>query len=167
MNAVRRFWSKVDKNGPTISRYGRCWIWTTRKDKNGYGDFWISGKNQKAHRVSYQFSTGKSPVGMCVCHKCDNPSCVRPSHLFLGTVADNNADMLAKDKYRRGESHGRAKLTTSQVIEMIQRYIPRSRKHGAKAMAKEFGVYELTVVYAIKGVTWKHVHERLRLSKAS
>ena len=82
-----RFWSKVDKTGS-------CWVWTARCDKDGYGQF--DGK--QAHRTIYSWEIGEIPVGLLVCHSCDNPPCVNPSHLWLGTAKDNAQDRENKGR---------------------------------------------------------------------
>lgn len=89
-----RFWSKVNKHGPRAGRLGCCWVWTAAHDQDGYGLFKLKGKMLRAHRVAW----GDVPLGLNVLHHCDNPPCVRRSHLFLGTVADNNHDAIAKGR---------------------------------------------------------------------
>jgi hypothetical protein len=89
---LERFWLRVNKNGDD------CWTWTGFKNELGYGLFSLDHKHVKAHRVSWMVANGKIPDGLCVLHSCDNPICVNPSHLFLGTMKDNTQDMLAKGR---------------------------------------------------------------------
>lgn len=89
-----RFLSKV-------LRTDYCWIWTASEAGRGYGGFKLNGKTRKSNRVSWEIFFGKIPKGMCVLHKCDNRKCVRPTHLFLGTVAENNLDMMKKGRWKR------------------------------------------------------------------
>lgn len=92
-----RFWSKVDKeSGPIHPVRGRCWIWTAARFANGYGVFRFPEFNRRSHRVSWELEIGKVPTGLRVLHHSDNPPCVRPDHLFLGTDADNSRDKCAK-----------------------------------------------------------------------
>jgi len=97
------FWSKVQKHKNC------CWIWTGAKDKYGYGRFKFKEKKWRTHRVAY-YLTYKDPGSLCVLHKCDNPSCVRPDHLFLGTNKDNTQDCIKKGRFNRP-----TKLTPNQV----------------------------------------------------
>jgi hypothetical protein len=90
-----RFWSKVSKSD-------KCWEWTAATNKHGYGTFQFEGRLQKAHRVAWQLSMGSVPDGLFVLHRCDNPSCVRLTHLFLGTQRDNVRDAMRKGRYRGG-----------------------------------------------------------------
>lgn len=104
-----------------------CWPWTGHKDKKGYGVFHpCRGRGQRAHRLMYGHANNVSlgPRDI-VCHRCDNPSCVNPSHLFLGTHADNRADCVAKGRQAKGEKNGRSILTDAQVVEIRRLYIPR------------------------------------------
>lgn len=87
---TERFWNNVIKNPEG------CWGWRAYKDPNGYGQMSVMGKLQRAHRISYTLHYGVIPKGMMVCHKCDNPECTNPDHLFLGTNADNMRDAYKK-----------------------------------------------------------------------
>jgi hypothetical protein len=91
---VGRFWSKVDKSG-------ECWVWTAKAlCENGYGRFYVGKKPLRAHRYSWELANGPITDGLFVCHRCDNPPCVNPAHLFLGTHQDNMQDMVAKGRSR-------------------------------------------------------------------
>jgi hypothetical protein len=104
-----RFWEKVSKDGPRHKSLGKCWVWTAAKEGTGYGSIGLGPGNGlgKAHRVSWELHYGTIPYGLCVLHKCDNPACVRPSHLFLGTQLDNARDKEGKGRgnHARGDAH--------------------------------------------------------------
>lgn len=99
-----RFWVKVERGGEDA-----CWQWLARKHEGGYGDFRLGGGHVRAHRFSYELAHGAIPKGMFVLHRCDNPGCVNPSHLFLGTFEDNSSDMVSKGRGRGRLSGGRHK----------------------------------------------------------
>jgi hypothetical protein len=107
-----RFWEKVKTTEV-------CWLWTGRLDKNGYGDIRDEERRRiRAHRVSWELHFGPIPAELCVLHKCDNPACVRPDHLFLGTPADNMKDMAQKGRSTFGERQPKAKLVEADVLEI-------------------------------------------------
>ena len=169
-----RFWSYVDKSED-------CWVWTGAKNKQGYGLFAFSHKTQiRAHRYAYELENGAIDGGLIICHKCDNPSCVRASHLFAGTHADNSADMVAKGRQttgsnvpyenrlrgdahplrrnpelvRKGSKHSRAKLTESDVISIRQLY-----ERGGKQVdiANQYGVNYRTISLIVLRKSWTHI----------
>ena len=116
-----------------------CWEWQGTRDAAGYGRFQVGvGKQRKATHIMWELTYGPIPEGMFPCHRCDNPSCVRPSDLFLGTKGDNNRDRHAKGRDQRGERHYRAKLTDEQVREARRRYVAGGVTQ--RALAMEYGL---------------------------
>jgi len=148
---VTRFWSYVKL---TANQYV-CWEWTAYKNNLGYGRFRIQYKTLKAHRVAYFLSTGKDPAKLRVCHTCDNPSCVNPNHLFLGTMGDNIKDMRAKGRGNKGETQGHSKLTSEQVLQIRSLYA--SGKYTYKYLSKMFNVTMSPIGHIVTRITWKHI----------
>jgi hypothetical protein len=168
---AERFWTKVNKDGPTMpNMQTQCWVWTAsvHRNRGGYGEFKLAGRRREAHRVAWELEYGPIPDGLLVLHKCDNPPCVRHEHLFLGSDADNVADMIVKGRQAsgdrngsrrhpesvpRGGRHRQAKLNEEQAIEIIRR-----KKCGQThaELAKEFGVSR-SVISAVGVVIWRHV----------
>ncbi len=153
-----KFWEKVD-----IKRDNDCWVWMASINRKGYGNFYISTGNSEerhtlAHRFSWEDSYGLIPDGMYVCHKCDNPSCVNPSHLFLGTNQDNMDDMKRKGRSPRmkGSTHPESKLTESKVQE-----IKEIRKTGKpyNKIAALYGVDTSLIFRICKGKSWRHTND--------
>ena len=151
-----RFWSKVDKQGED-----ECWTWIGSICSSGYGQMYVDGRLELSHRISWEMENGSIPKGMCVCHNCpggDNRSCVNPNHLWLGTVGDNNRDIMHKGRWVphniRGESHGSAKLRGQDVRE-IRKLISGGMTQAW--VAKRFGVARTTVRKIISGETWSHI----------
>lgn len=137
-----------------------CWIWQGCLNNMGYGFMLFYGKNTLAHRLAWLRANGKPPTGMEVCHKCDNPPCCNPSHLFLATHAENMTDKERKGRggQLKGEHHGASKLTAEQVLEIRARYKKYSRnEQGSVALAKEFGVCLQSICEIIIRKTWKHI----------
>lgn len=127
-----------------------CWLWAGCVDRKGYGEFRFRGRSQFAHRVSFILHHGEIAKGLCVLHRCDNPSCVNPEHLFLGSVADNNDDMRRKGRQASGTRNGQAKLTPSQIAIIRKSTAPQ------KALAREFGVNQSTISDVRCKISWKH-----------
>ena len=135
-----------------------CWEWLAYADKNGYGNFWFDGKNHQSHRIAWMLTFGDIPDGMCVCHMCDNPSCVNPHHLFLGTSNDNTQDKMDKGRHVKslGERHGNHKLNKQQVIEIKQKL---KKKIKQKELAKEYKVSCGTISLIKSRKTWSWADE--------
>jgi hypothetical protein len=177
--AEEKFWKKVDKNGPN-----GCWIWQGRKLYFGHGIFWVFGKHTLTHRYSWELHNGPIPDGLFVLHNCpggDNPACANPAHLFLGTQADNVADMVRKgraatgersgafthphriargdrsgalnkpERLARGEKVGASKLTDPEIIQMRARWDAAIDKG---AMAKQLA--------SEHGISCRHINDIVR-----
>jgi hypothetical protein len=153
---VDRFMSFVDKadNG--------CWLWTgaTVGPRPGYmyGAFQVRRgpyAGRAAHRFSYRYFHGPIPEGMCICHRCDEPLCVNPDHLFLGTYADNYDDARRKGRNTRGELVATAKITEDDVREIRRRYAAGGVSQTA--LANEYGISQQGVGQIVRWVTWTHV----------
>ncbi len=144
-----RFWERVDRSS-------ECWVWTRYRDRDGYGVFDPSRENgeRRAHRWSWILFRGTIPNGLDVLHRCDNPPCVRPDHLFVGTTQANVADKVAKGRHAHGERVGGAKMTPEAVREMR-----RLRDGGMllDALSALFGVHVTTVSHICRRETWRHV----------
>lgn len=150
-----RFWQKVDKKGPD-----ECWPWTAavRNPKEGYGAFWLDGRHQPANRVALLFSGVDVPSGMVACHRCDNPGCCNPAHLFPGTPKANNDDKVAKRRHAAGDSHGMAKLTQQQVAEIRAHRPPGVKRLApgiAERLAERYGVTKQYISELFKR-NWGH-----------
>jgi hypothetical protein len=125
-----------------------CWLWLGSLNKDGYG---CSYPNIRAHRESYVLHKGPIQDGMCVCHKCDTPSCVNPDHLFLGTAYENNLDKVRKGRCPKGEQKPAAKLTDNAVRSI------RIDKRTNSEIARELGVTPRVIGLVRRGLAWKHV----------
>lgn len=156
-NVEERFWAKV-----RVGTTSECWPWQgSRHNRLPYGLFRVSrdprDSPKPAHRISWQLANGPIPAGMFVCHRCDNPPCVNPAHLFLGTPAENLADMRAKGrgpKPLRGENGTKAKLREDDVRNIRRRVAAGEMQ---KSLADEYGVSKAAVNLIVLRKNWKHV----------
>lgn len=168
-----RFFAKVDKCGPTVrEELGPCWVWMACVGPKGYGRFSLGGGPLTAHRVSYEMHVG--PIGdLCVLHRCDVPACVNPSHLWLGTIADNNADMVGKGRHpsvmrpeclqrgdghyartnperlARGERHGLANQP-DRIVDEVRRMVGAGRSQ--RSVSRELGIPQPTISTWVRGI---------------
>ena len=136
-----------------------CWTWLGATTNLGYGRFHLAGKLVQAHHYSYLIYCGNLPNGSCVCHSCDNPRCVNPEHLFLGTHSDNMRDMHRKKRGNKpkGINHHKAVLTEAIVQKIRKTYIPGSKRYGLSAYARKYGVLPGAIWSVVNGKTWSHV----------
>lgn len=143
-------WCREDKNG--------CWVWFRSRNRQGYGQLRVDGVPRLAHRVAWERAKGPIPAGFFVLHRCDNPACVNPAHLFLGTLADNNRDMIAKGRhvsgFGKGENAGRALLNWAQVNAIRAEYAAGGT--SMRRLAKEYGVSQGTIAKIVAGKNWNH-----------
>jgi hypothetical protein len=162
-----RFWSKAN----LTANPERCWEWNAAKSKEGYGRFSLNYKEKyMAHRLAFVLHHKKPINKLLVCHTCDNPSCINPSHLFLGTHLDNFKDMKEKgrsckgnrsrnylypEKRQKGESNGSSKLKEHQIIEIRNKY--DNENMSSKEIANQYGVHETTINNIVKRKKWKHI----------
>lgn len=137
-----RFWSKVKKQG-----LDECWLWTAAVDGKGYGMIRRDGRLDKAHRVAYELHYGQHPGELHVCHRCDNPTCVNPAHLWLGTNFDNHLDALKKGTYNR-------KLTAQKAIE-IRALAAQGEKQAH--LAEIYGVDNSHISDIVNDKKWSHI----------
>ncbi len=129
-----------------------CWNWTGTITKRGYGYATINGRRIHAHRLSYFYHYGELPEGLVVCHTCDNPKCVNPDHLFLGTQADNMQDKVNKNRHLFGEKHGMSKLTEKDVL-----FIRSLEKPNYAQLGRQYNVCPETIAHAYKRETWTYL----------
>ena len=150
--AHERFMSKIN-----IETSTGCWIWSgATESRFGYGKFRLNGRSINSHRAAWELFVGAIPNGMFVCHKCDVPACVNPSHLFIGSSDDNNKDRAAKGRTvsPRGVLNHHAKLSEDDV-----RAIRKLRSHGMTGteIAEQFPVHHCAVYDILNNKTWRHV----------
>lgn len=153
MTLPQRFWSKA-----IIRGQDECWPWTRCKHEFGYGKISVAGRIELAHRLAWILTHGEVPPGMCVLHTCDNPPCINPGHLFLGTVADNQRDMESKGRGRGsslvGEQCSAHKLTALQVLEMRVRF---ASGVSPTRLARQFNISKSQAWRICRRQSWTHL----------
>lgn len=147
---VARFWAKVK-----MGQLDECWLWQGAR-QGKYGSIFFNSKSQGAHRVSYQINCGPIPDGYDVLHRCDNPLCVNPAHLWIGTHGENMRDMEAKGRSHHdvGSENPAAKLDEAKVRE-IRQLLKEGFSH--RELGERYGVTSATITYINVGATWRHV----------
>lgn len=163
-STAERFWSKVNKKGPIPSHcpaLGSCWVWTASCKRKGYGQFRIHSQYYLAHRIAWELSYGNLSSMVLLCHHCDNPPCVRPSHCFLGTHKENSEDRERKARHPHlpvrvlyGSRHPHAILDEERVREIRKRW---ADGEGQQSLASCFGVSDSTISAVVCQKSWKHV----------
>lgn len=176
---IEVFWSRVAIDETDFA----CWEWMARIERSGYGKTVWEGKPKKSHRIAYMLAFGEFDQRLFVCHHCDNPACVNPNHLFLGTRSDNMKDMIQKGRhlegqkrriathkakgktkggwklkgmdYVKGEQNGAHKLTEQQVLEIRAKYV--RGVYGYMKLSTEYGVDPITIKAIVTQRTWKHI----------
>jgi len=137
-----------------------CYNWIASVERKGYGKFKVAGRFLPAHRWAWERKNGPIPPGMLACHRCDNPRCVNPDHIFLGTHQDNVDDMIKKGRMVRkvgevGDLNPNAKLDAASVVDMRQ--LNRTQGFGARRLAKRFNISRTQAKRIITGVSWTSI----------
>jgi len=147
-NNIEKFWDNIQ-----IGPIDYCWLWTKSTRKGGYGHVKWEGKDCCAHRLSYQFwYKCDIPSNLEVCHKCDNPKCCNPTHLFLGTTLDNVRDKVTKNRQARGTTNGKSKLTEDDVTKI--KFLYKTKAITYTELGQMFCVSKSAIAHIIRGESW-------------
>ena len=146
------FWERL-----IIDQYSGCMEWSGYLSNDGYGILSFKGNNWRAHRLAYTLIFGEIPKGMNVCHRCDNPKCANPEHLFIGTQLDNIKDRVNKKRCgdHKGVANGRAKLSEKKV--QLSRHIFSNCNITKASLGKMFGVSDVQICNIINNKSWSHI----------
>jgi DNA-binding XRE family transcriptional regulator len=156
---ISRFHSNVNKKNED-----ECWNWTGYKQKSGHGQLRMRQQNFYAHRIAYIITNGQYNENLCVCHKCDNPACCNPKHLFLGTMSDNMKDKVIKNRQSKGTEVSGI-LTEQEVLEIKRIYADGNTTQTL--LGRKYGVTQSTIGRIISGHRWGHLSAPSGLETAS
>jgi hypothetical protein len=158
LKILQRFWSKVDI---PKDYENECWIWTASTNKDGYGQFSINGKQIRSHRFSYECYNGPIPNGfrLLIRHSCDNPACVSPYHLKIGSYQDNSDDAVDRNRICCGENSPLSKLTEENVKDILNSLYENNINY--KELSKIYNVHPDTIKSISLGNSWKHIYDQL------
>lgn len=150
-HTASRFHGYVKNNGDDW-----CWGWSGTKNKSKYGIFVVRKKKHLAHRWAYQYFIGQIPDGLWILHRCDNPECTNPKHLYAGTPLDNTRDAIARGRFKfppsnKGELHHSARLKSKEILQI------RESPSSYSELSKIYGVRECTIIAIKKRKIWKHI----------
>lgn len=150
MTTADRFWAKVHKTD-------HCWLWTANTYTKGYGQFCLKhGQPIRAHRFAYELTHGPIPADVYVLHRCDNPACVNPDHLFLGTHKENMEDRARKRRTAAGERNGQARLAATDVAAIRKRLL---QGHARKAIAHDYSISQSLVAHIATNRVWRSLND--------
>jgi len=149
-NNLEDVWKKINKK-----ENDDCWEWVGALSNNGYGAFVLNQKTYSSHRIVYELIYGSISSGYCILHKCNNPSCCNPSHLYLGTHADNSKQMVNEGRSCRGEKNGRSKLNVEQIREIRRLY--STGKYYQRELGIRFGVSRSEIGRIVNGIMWGYI----------
>lgn len=151
MTVEERFWSKVSKTDG-------CWIWQGTRGRSGHGALKVAGKMVGAHRLSWEFANGPIPPGAYICHRCDNPPCVCPNHLYAGDSTTNMRDRVERGDrgaWASGSDHVNAVLTEDQVSDL--RRLHQTGQWSQRQLAAHFGIAQVSVGRIVRREYWRHI----------
>lgn len=153
----QRFWARVQRGGET-----QCWPWEGSTGKKGHGEFFVSPEQGRvpAHAYALEIASGqRCPEGLEACHRCDNPPCCNPRHIYYGTRQQNVDDMWARERTPRGSARTQAKLDEASVLSIRQRF---AAGETSTRLAVEYGVSDSLISYIVNGRAWQHVGGPIR-----